>query len=90
MTKVKFSKELLRDTLLLPEKAISSTLIEVSDYHLHYEIIFLYKGKHWRTDYSVGIGVPESPWESDDEVECEEVRQVIKKIFVWKSVDSRN
>lgn len=56
---------------------------------MHYEIVFEHEGKFYRATYSVGATEcqDEAPWEYEDKVLCEEVKQVEKLVKVWVPVD---
>jgi hypothetical protein len=61
---------------------------DTSRWSVHYDLIFEYKGKFYKTHYSKGATEyqDERPWEYEDEVECVEVNQVEKMVKVWEEV----
>jgi hypothetical protein len=94
--KVKFPKKILVDDLELPYCAISDEITGTSRWNIHHEIIFELEGKFYRTSYSEGATElqDESPWEYDNEVECEQVEKITKmvEVTIWSPIvgDSTN
>jgi hypothetical protein len=88
MSKIKFSKEFLKNELDLPYGALEDKITSTSRWSVHHQIIFDYDGKFYRTHYSEGATEyqDESPWEYDNEIECTEVHIVEKLMKVWEEV----
>ena len=84
---MKFKKEILKD-LCLPECALIDNIVGQTRWSTIREIIFEYEGACYRTTYSIGSTELqwETPWEGEDEIECEEVHQVEKIVKVWEAV----
>jgi hypothetical protein len=87
---IKLPADVLRDILwdekdgeILEDKQIGN-----SRWSINHSLVFSYKGKTYRTSYSVGATEyqDEMPWHDDLEVECVEVKQVPKTIMVWDKV----
>lgn len=88
--KVKFSKDYLKNELLLPyANAIVDNIIGTTRWSIVHEIVFADKGKFYMTTYSEGATEcqDESPWEYDDEIECAEVELKEVKVKKWMSVE---
>lgn len=81
-------RDYLIEKLNLPDSAIKETITGTSRWSIHYEIIFAYDGKFWKTHYSVGATEmqDESPWEYQELVDCIEVQLVEKTIKTWQEV----
>ncbi|MGG1659585.1 hypothetical protein [Brevibacillus sp. NRS-1366] len=84
---MKLHKDFLIKELDLPSSAILDEITDTSRWSMHHKIIFEYRGKFYRTHYSVGATEQqdESPWEYEDEIECVEVE--LKEVKVLKWVD---
>lgn len=88
---MKFKKDFLVDELGLPDNPSivqECTLVDSDRWTLQYEIIFEHEGKFYRTYYRVGATEyqDEQPWEYENEVDCDEVRQVERLVKVWEVV----
>ena len=85
---MKFKRELLRE-LDLPWSAKEDEIIGHSRWSVEHKIIFDYNDKFYQTTYSIGATEmqEERSWENEEEVECQEVRQVDKIIKVWEPVN---
>ena len=81
---IKLDKNYMVNELNLPYSAILDEIIEVSRWNVSHRIVFSYQGKFYQTYYSKGATEmqSESPWEYDDEVECDEVE--LKEVTVKK------
>lgn len=77
------------DILYKSDNIVEHKLVDNSRWSLHYEIVFEHEGKFYRATYSVGATEcqDEAPWEYEDKVLCEEVKQVEKLVKVWVPVD---
>ena len=87
---VKFSKDYLKNELLLPyENAIVDNIIDTTRWSIVHEIVFADKGKFYMTTYSEGATEcqDERPWEYDDEIECTEVELREIKVKKWMPVE---
>lgn len=87
---VKFSKDYLKDVLLLPYKnAITDNIIDTTRWSIVHEIVFADKGKFYMTTYREGATEcqDERPWEYEDEVECVEVELREVKVKKWIPVE---
>lgn len=86
MAAINLDKKYMTDDLDLPYSALLDEIIDTSRWSIHHRIIFNYQGRFYQTHYSVGAteSQDESPWEYDDEVECEEVE--LKEVTVKKWV----
>lgn len=68
-------------------KIIKNELYEKSRWSLHYELVFEYQNKLYRTFYSRGATEQqyEQPFEyAADEIDCKEVIPVVKQIIEYK------
>ncbi|MCP3686105.1 MAG: hypothetical protein GY861_25950 [bacterium] len=68
---------------------ISEEIIDTSRWSNHYEMIFRYSDKFYRSHFSRGAteSQDEQPYEYEpDEIECSEVKQVEKTVKVWEVV----
>jgi hypothetical protein len=73
-------------------ETVCSGIVDTSRWSIHYERVFKYDGKFYRTHYSVGATEQqdERPYEyEDDEIECEEVFPVEKTVTVYLSAEER-
>jgi hypothetical protein len=88
---MKFKKDFLVNELDLPYSAfkIKDEVVDKTRCSIVHELIFAHEDKYYQTYYSVGATEPqeEKPWEYDDEVECQEVKQVERIVKVWEVVD---
>lgn len=86
---MKFNRNLLFE-MELPDEALERKIIGTGRWSIHYEIIFKYNDKFYRTTYQEGATEQqdESPWEYEPEVECTEVKQVEKLVKVWEPVNA--
>ena len=73
----------------LPYVAIEDRIVGHSRWSVDHEIIFKYEGRFWRTTYSVAAteSQDESPWQYQNMVECQEVRQQEVTRLEWIEVD---
>ena len=85
---MKFKKDFLVDEMDLPWSAIENKVIETSRWSIYHKIIFEHEGKFYQTYYSVGATEcqDETPWEDEDEVDCEEVVQKEVLVKQWVPV----
>lgn len=76
----------MMNELALPYSALLDEITDTSRWSIHHRIIFPYQGKFYEAHYSEGATEmqDESPWEYDDEVECDEVQ--LKEVTVKKWV----
>ena len=83
--KIRKEKLLAED---LPNSAIENQIIEVDRWGILHRIVFAFEGKHYRANYRIGATEyqDETPWQYDQEVECEEVRKVSRMVEVWEPV----
>jgi len=87
---VKFKKDWLQELVCEDHneaKIIKNELYETSRWSLHYELVFEYQDKLYRTFYSRGATEQqyEQPFEyEDNEIDCEEVTPVVKQIIEYK------
>lgn len=90
---MKFSKKLLQDTVYEDTDETEVILDEVIDnsrWSINHKIIFKYKGKFYRSFYSVGATEQqcECAYEySNNEIECDEVEQKEVTIKQWVEVE---
>ena len=74
-------------------KIVKNEVYDTSRWSIHYELIFEFKGKYYRTYYSTGATEQqcEEPFEyEEDNIECEEVVPVIKNITVYETKNKNN
>ncbi|MGM9987353.1 MAG: hypothetical protein ACI35O_09015 [Bacillaceae bacterium] len=83
--KIHLDKNYMRDELDLPYNAILDEITETSRWSIHHRIIFSYQGRFYETHYSEGATEmqDESPWEYEDQVECQEVELKEVKVKKW-------
>ncbi len=84
---MKFTKHFLMEELGLPyENTLVDTIVETSRWSEFHEIVFAHDGKFYQTGYSQGLTEmqDESPWEYEDEIDCDEVE--LKEVTVMKWV----
>lgn len=88
MAKIKLHKDFLINELNLPDSAIKNEIYDTSRWSIHHKIIFSYNDKFYSTTYSVGATEyqDESPWQNEEDVECQEVKLVEKTIKVWEVI----
>jgi ribosomal protein S17 len=91
MPKEKFSTKLLRQMAYgeLPEKVVSDRMVDHGRWSVVHEMIFKSGDRYWKTRYkSAATEIQdEKPYQYDgDEVECDEVRPVEKKVIVFEEV----
>lgn len=86
-----FKREFLVYELELPWCG-NYKIIDTTRWSGIYELIFEYEGKYWRTHFSTGLTEmqDESPWEYEDEVECEEVEKRMIQVEAWMPVEDDN
>ncbi|PAD70599.1 hypothetical protein CHH83_02010 [Bacillus sp. 7586-K] len=86
MATIKLDKKYMMNELALPYSALLDEITDTSRWSIHHRIIFPYQGKFYEAHYSEGATEmqDESPWEYDDEVECDEVQ--LKEVTVKKWV----
>lgn len=84
---MKIPKAEMLDILDTPN-VLEDTLIGSGRWSVHHRIVFKYQDKFYQTTYSVGATEyqNEGPWEYEDDIECQEVRQVEKLVKVWEPV----
>ena len=89
MNIIKLNRDFLKNKLDLPYNALEENIIDTSRWSIHYEIIFEYDNKFYKTYYSQGATEcqDESPWEYEEEVECTEVHKVPKIIEAWEPIE---
>lgn len=89
--KVKFKKSELLELDLPYCGVIEDKIIDQTRWSTIHEIVFKKDDKYYMTSYSKGSTECqcERPWEYEDEVECEEVKKVVKTITVevWEPVE---
>ena len=85
MTTIKLHKDYLKNELDLPSSAVLDEITDTSRWSIHHRIIFKHEGKFYETYYSEGATEmqDESPWEYEDEVECDEVELKEVKVVKW-------
>lgn len=85
--KRKFTRNELLD-ILESDQVIVDQLSKRFRWSVQHKLIFEHEGKFYLTSYSVGATESqcERPWEYQDEIECEEVKKVIKQIENWELV----
>jgi len=91
MTTRTFTKDFLVEDLDLPyndDITKVNEVIDTSRWSIHYDLVFEFEGKHYRTSYSVGAteSQDESPWEYDEEVRCVEVEEQEITTTAWVPV----
>lgn len=88
MSTIKLHKDYLKNELDLPSNAVLDEITDTSRWSVHHRIIFKHEGKFYETYYSEGATEmqDESPWEYDDEVECDEVELKEVKVVKWVRV----
>lgn len=89
--KIKLPRETMRSILYGDSDVgtvIEDNVTDNSRWSIYHDLIFMYEGKTYRTDYSVGATEmqDESPWEYDSEVECVELHKVQRLVDVWEVV----
>lgn len=91
MAKKIFKKDYLVEELGLPWTG-NYKIIETTRWSGIYELIFEDNDKYWRTIFSTGLTElqDESPWEYENEVECEEVEKKIIQVEAWVPVENNN
>lgn len=69
------------------ETAVEDNIINNGRWSIHHEMVFPWKGKHYKTHYSVAATEyqDESPWEYENEIKCVEVE--LKEVTVKKWVE---
>ena len=89
---MKFKREDLQE-MLWDEggslEKIQDKIIENSRWSILHSIIFKFDNKFYKSNYSIGSTEyqNERPWEYDeDEVECEEVVPVEKKVIIYEPI----
>ena len=87
---MKFSKELMLNILNgnAAEEIVYDRVVDNTSWSIIYELVFKYNNKYYKTSYSVGATEyqDETPWEYNDEIECEEVEPIQKLITVYEKV----
>lgn len=83
--KINLDKKYMINELDLPDSAILDEITDTSRWSIHHRIVFAYQGKFYATHYSVGAteSQDESPWEYEDQVECQEVELKEVKVKKW-------
>lgn len=84
-----FTRDFLVQELDLPSNAIENRITGTRRWSEDHEIVFEFNGKFYRTHYSCGATElqDESPWENENEVDCEEVKLATVKVKKYVSVD---
>lgn len=87
--KIKLQKNYMVEELGLPSSAIYKEITDTSRWSIHYDCVFPYQGKFYKTSYSVGAteSQDERHWQYEDEVECVEVE--LKKVEVVKWAEKK-
>ncbi|MNW57758.1 hypothetical protein D3C74_355830 [compost metagenome] len=82
---MKFKTSYLKNELDLPYSAMVDEITDTSRWSVHHKIIFEHDGKFYRAYYSEGATEMqcESPWENEDEVDCDEVELKEVKVMKW-------
>lgn len=89
---MKFEKRWLQDLLwddVDDGEVIENRMVDTSRWSVHYDLVFKFGDKFYRTHYSRGAteNQDESPFEYElDEIECEEVSPKEKTIVVYEAV----
>ena len=81
-----FSKDYLMNELDLPYgRTVSDKIIDTTRWSIIHEIIFEDKGRFYQTTYSEGATEcqDESPWEYEENIECDEVELKEIKVMKW-------
>lgn len=68
---------------------IEQKIVDHTRWSVHYEEIFTFEGKYYRTRYSIGAteGQDESPYEyAPEEIECPEVHAVERVVVVYEDI----
>lgn len=80
-----FSKDYLKNELELPYSAIFDEIVDTSRWSVHHRCIFEDGGKFYQAYYSEGATEmqDESPWEYDNEIQCDEVELKEIKVKKW-------
>lgn len=86
--RIKLDKEYMVNELDLPYAALHDEITGTSRWSIQHRIVFTYQGKFYEAEYSVGAteNQCESPWEYEDEVECNEVELKEVKVKKWVRV----
>lgn len=82
----KFDKQFLLEEVIY-NPPLHEEITHVSRWLIHFFAVFEHEGKHWGVEYSRGATEmqDEQPFEYDDEeIECREVEQVMKPVWVYK------
>ncbi|MGV6935908.1 hypothetical protein ACWA2B_10375 [Paenibacillus sp. CMM36] len=89
---MKFKKNYLINELNLPDTALVDEIIDTSRWSIHHSIIFEHQGKFYQTHYSEGATEmqDESPWEYEEDVDCDEVELKEVKVMKWVPVPESN
>jgi hypothetical protein len=84
MAKKVFSRDYLKNELVLPHTAIFDEITDNGRWSIYHRCIFEDNGKFYEAYYSVGATEcqDESPWEYEENVDCYEVE--LKEITVKK------
>ncbi|ODA08253.1 hypothetical protein [Paenibacillus polymyxa] len=85
---MKFKKNYLINELDLPYSALVDDITDTSRWSIHHEIVFEHEGKFYQTYYSEGATEmqDESPWEYEEDVDCDEVELKEVKVMKWVPV----
>ncbi|MEC4565450.1 hypothetical protein L8C07_05790 [Paenibacillus sp. CMAA1739] len=85
---MKFKKNYLINELDLPYSALVDNITDTSRWSIHHEIVFEHEGKFYQTHYSEGATEmqDESPWEYEEDVDCNEVELKEVKVMKWVPV----
>ncbi|KAF6565357.1 hypothetical protein G9G63_09365 [Paenibacillus sp. EKM202P] len=85
---MKFKKNYLINELDLPDTALVDEITDTSRWSIHHNIIFEHQGKFYQTHYSEGATEmqDESPWEYEEDVDCDEVELKEVKVMKWVPV----
>lgn len=82
---MKFKTSYLKNELDLPSSALVDEITDTSRWSIHHKIVFEHDGKFYQAYYSEGATEQqcESPWEYEDEVDCDEVELKEVKVMKW-------
>lgn len=90
MASRKFDRDFMLNKVLdCPDHLISDEITDHSRWAVGHTILFIDGGKFYRAYYRVGATEcqDETPWEYEEEVECQEVRPVEKTVVVYEVVE---
>jgi len=70
----------------LPETAVKDTVYDGCSIFNRHEVIFIYEGKYYKTNYKSKKQGLMSPWLHNSTIECVEVKPVIVTTTKWVEV----